>query len=52
MGLNYPLSPFTRIWARYLHSLDKSATDYLGERLKYFIIVSIKSYKRELESTI
>lgn len=52
MGLNYPLSPLTRMCARYLHQLERSATDSLGERLKYFIMVSMKSQRREEESEI
>lgn len=52
MGLNYALSPLTRIWAKYLHQLDRRATDYLELRLKYFIIVRMNSSRSELESTI
>ncbi len=52
MGLNYPFSPLTRICAKYLHQLERRATDYLGERLKYFMMASMKSSSREEESEI
>ena len=51
-GSQLPLSPFTRIWAKYLHSLANRATASFGLISKYLIMTRMKSSRRELESAI
>ena len=50
MGLNSVLSPLARMWARYLFSLERRATAYLEERLKFFMMTRRNSYSRERDS--
>ena len=47
MGLNLPLSPLARIWAKYLLSFESKATASLELSAKFFIITNIMSSSRE-----
>ena len=47
IGLNYPLSPFARMWARYLESLASRLRASLGLRPKWRMTDSRKSSRRE-----
>jgi len=48
-GLTWSLNPFARIWARYLLSFDKRATDSFALSPKFLIMTRMKSSKRDFE---
>ena len=48
-GLAWSLNPLARIWARYLLSFDKRATDSFALSPKFLIMTRMKSSKRDLE---
>lgn len=48
-GLAWSLNPFAKMWARYLLSLDKRATDSLAFNPRFLIITRINSSKSDFD---